>query len=211
MKSFQRQTARYDRQPLILLSFEGTKTEKNYFESLCQHHGISISPVPHRGTDPKSVVQAVADSLKQTKNNLRWRNSYDQAWAIFDVDDYNIGTPAELENWNAARQQARDLGINLAINSPCFELWYLLHFEDQNACITRRKLIQKIKLNPHLKDYKKSDILYPHPLKPTTQAALQRSLRMHERAQNQGLDEFHHLSCHGVATLVDILLNIKLP
>jgi hypothetical protein len=37
-------------------------------------------------------------------------------------------------------QQARDNGIRIAISNPCFELWILLHFQDQRAHIERGAL-----------------------------------------------------------------------
>lgn len=38
-----------------------------------------------------------------------------------------------------AIQKAEDNGIYLAISNPCIELWFILHFEDQTAYISRHK------------------------------------------------------------------------
>jgi hypothetical protein len=39
-----------------------------------------------------------------------------------------------------ATDQAKANGIELAISNPCFELWALLHFQDQQAHIERGKV-----------------------------------------------------------------------
>jgi hypothetical protein len=44
---------------------------------------------------------------------------------VFDIDAH----PNLLE----AKQQAEDNGLKLAVSNPCFELWILLHFQDQRA------------------------------------------------------------------------------
>ena len=46
-------------------------------------------------------------------------------WCVFDIDTH--------PNVTEAKQQARDNGIFLAVSNPCFELWILLHFQDQFA------------------------------------------------------------------------------
>lgn len=64
---------------------------------------------------------------------------------MFDVDDH-LKIPD-------ARQQARDNDIKLAISNPCFELWVLLHFQDQTASIPRNKL--RAQLKKHIPQYGK--------------------------------------------------------
>ncbi|MGH3940412.1 MAG: RloB family protein, partial [Pseudonocardiaceae bacterium] len=49
-------------------------------------------------------------------------------WCVFDVE-----WPKNHPNLKQAIQLARDHNIRLAISNPCFELWLILHFEDQTA------------------------------------------------------------------------------
>ena len=65
---------------------------------------------------------------KEADDNLR----FDFVWCVFDSDDHP-GIPA-------AKQQARDNGINLAISNPCFEIWILLHFQDHRSHVQRQTL-----------------------------------------------------------------------
>lgn len=49
---------------------------------------------------------------------------------MFDIDDH--------PNIAEAAQKAEANGIGLAISHPCIELWFVLHFEDQTAYLSRR-------------------------------------------------------------------------
>ena len=69
----------------------------------------------------------------------------DEVWGVVGVDEY----PALPD----ARGQARDNGIKLAISNPCFELWLLLHFREQNAHIERHAVAKL--LRNYIRDYQK--------------------------------------------------------
>jgi len=43
--------------------------------------------------------------------------------------------------------------VTLLLSNPCFELWYLLHFQNQTAELTKRECEEK--LNKYTKQYKK--------------------------------------------------------
>jgi RloB-like protein len=49
--------------------------------------------------------------------------------------------------------QARDNAISLAVSSPCFELWVLLHFEDCGRHTERDEVV--VRLRKHLQGYEK--------------------------------------------------------
>ena len=72
-------------------------------------------------------------------------------------------------NWESAINRAKSQKIKLAITNPCFELWYLIHFQDHFAQITRDRLWNL--LEKHIPDYEKSMCLYPKPLKPLTETS----------------------------------------
>jgi hypothetical protein len=52
----------------------------------------------------------------------------DECWCVFDVE-----WPQNHPHLREAVQLAKDNGIRLAVSNPCFELWLILHFEDQTA------------------------------------------------------------------------------
>ncbi len=52
----------------------------------------------------------------------------DEFWCVFDVE-----WPRNHPGLKEAVQQARRSDIQLAVSNPCFELWLILHFQDQGA------------------------------------------------------------------------------
>jgi hypothetical protein len=49
----------------------------------------------------------------------------DEFWCVFDVE-----WPRNHPDLKDAVEQARQGGVELAISNPCFELWLILHFQD---------------------------------------------------------------------------------
>jgi len=101
------------------------------------------------GGDPKALVERAVQKRSEAVKAASQRHdsylSYDQVWCVCDVDEH-----ARL---NDALQQARDNGIDVALSNPCFELWALLHFQDQTAYI-ERGAVQHL-CRGHMPGYKK--------------------------------------------------------
>jgi hypothetical protein len=120
----------------FLIVCEGEVTEKRYFEHARRLLRSLIELEISAGGDPKALVERAAEikrksdemASRQKDDNLR----YDRVWCVCDVDEH--------PRLRDARQQARDNGINMAVSNPCFELWALLHFQDQNSHIERDKV-----------------------------------------------------------------------
>lgn len=117
----------------FLIVCEGQVTEPRYFSQLRHllRSLIELEILP--GGDPKALVERAvlkkteADSAASRRNDRYL--AYDQIWCVCDVDEH--------PRLNDALQQARDNGIKVALSNPCFELWALLHFQDQTAHIER--------------------------------------------------------------------------
>jgi hypothetical protein len=77
------------------------------------------------------VDLAVRAKAEGERDERRGRgDSWDEIWCVFDEDSH----PRLAE----AVAKAELHGINLAVSSPCLELWFVLHFQDQTAFIERR-------------------------------------------------------------------------
>lgn len=135
----------------ILIVCEGQETERRYFEAF-QHEVrnplVHVQVARETGV-PKTVVEvairlraeAEHEAKLQHDQNLLW----DEVWGVFDVDDHpNLARAIELGETH---------GIELAVSNPCFELWALLHFQDQRSHIERTKL--RVLLKRHLPGYDK--------------------------------------------------------
>jgi hypothetical protein len=97
------------------------------------------------------VRQPKQDARRYWDDNLR----YDSVWCVFDIDDH----PYVPES----KQQAHAHSISVAVSNPCFELWFLLHFQDQSAHIDRQR-VQHL-CRGHMPGYQKAppcDMLRPH-------------------------------------------------
>ena len=189
------------RQPLprILIVCEGTETEPSYFMALRNREKSLIDLEIEPGGVPKTLVEKAA-ALKRSANKAAKRDPnlrYDHVWCVFDIDEHpNVGE---------AVQQARDNGIELAISNPCFELWILLHFEDQTAHIERRALHRACVR--HLPGYEKKvpfDSLrryYPD--------AVRRALSLRNWQETRGCDEYTTNPWTAVQNLTELILSFR--
>ncbi len=117
----------------ILIVCEGEVTESRYFDDLRHLTRSLVKLSIEPGGTPKALVEKAVDlkttAEKSAKRGKDQNLKYDAVWCVFDVDEHLLLAEAQ--------QQARDNGIEVAVSNPCFELWALLHFQDQSAHIER--------------------------------------------------------------------------
>ena len=113
----------------IVIVTEGKNTEPSYllaFHRIYGNNTVRLRPIGGVG-DPRAVVdRAIAERNEARRDPLGRRDSF---WAMFDRDDH--------PRFHEAVNLARGNDIPLAISNPCFELWGILHYEDQDAYIHR--------------------------------------------------------------------------
>jgi len=119
----------------VLICCEGEVTEPSYLDGLrreLQIRLVQIEVVPC-GMNPKTLVDHAVEKKKGAERQARREKDdnlkYDEVWCVFDVDAH--------QHVPDAKQKAAANNIKLAISNPCFELWLLLHFQDQTAYIER--------------------------------------------------------------------------
>ena len=153
--------------PRILIVSEGTVTEPGYFQEMQRVERRQVALKFESGMTPMTAVETA----------IRMSRGYAQVWCLFDIDTH----PRVPD----ARQQARDHDIDLAISNPCFELWALLHYQDQRAQISGTRLRELC--GRHMPDYEKLlpfDDLFPHIEEATRRA--EELEQMHERNATAG-------------------------
>lgn len=171
-KHFGRPTLRKKVGKKFIIVCEGSKTEVLYFHAIRQElrrPTVQILVIHPNATDPKSLVQAATEERQSQMDEENWLSG-DVVWAVFDGDEHIQSNP---KNWKEALELAGEANIELAISNPSFELWYLLHFADQNANISRQDVVKELK--KHLPKYKKNNVLYPDPLSERTENAVNRA------------------------------------
>lgn len=186
----------------IVIFCEGEKTERGYFEAIRQSMRLRTLQIVVKhpdATDPRSIVRAVIDYRKERRAERAW-TAGDEAWAVFDGDEHIL---CNRDNWNDALQTAAGNQIRLAVSNPSFELWYLLHYQEQGANLSRHDALRL--LRRHIENYEKASRLWPVPLEPLTTEAIRRAKQLARRAEADGLQP-HTNPCTGVCELVESLL-----
>ena len=81
--------------------------------------------------------------VRQAKEHVRRRprkhaeREFDEIWCVFDTDNH--------VHLSQAIAEARQGGIKVAVSNPCFELWLVLHVQDQTAYIHRHAVQHEAK------------------------------------------------------------------
>jgi len=144
-----RQGGHVDAEKLFVLSYEGTVTEKKYFEDfrgseIFNNNGlIEIVPLKRpkdKGSDPFNVKKL----LQVAKNEYGFKNT-DEFWLIIDRDDWE--SIHKLSFDELVIECKKEENFYLAMSNPCFEIWLVLHFknvsnftnEEQNLLFENRK------------------------------------------------------------------------
>lgn len=114
---------------------EGEASEPDYINGLTRlphvrlKTSVNVIIDPGQGV-PLTLVRRAVDQIADPE--------VDECWCVFDVE-----WPQNHPNLDRAVELADAQGIRLAVSNPCFELWLILHFEDQTAFIETRAAIRK--------------------------------------------------------------------
>lgn len=146
-KSFNRRKPFKELRPAILIVCEGEKTEPNYFDDIKKAYGLTAVDIiicgKECGTNPKSVVKFAKE--KKIEIERKKQQIYD-VWCVFDCDQHEWIPEALV--------QAKDNKFQVAFSNPSFEIWYLLHYQEQTAHIERDKVVKKLEM--HIPKYDKA-------------------------------------------------------
>lgn len=133
----------------FLLSVEGDKTEKQYFELF--NRGSTVVHVECLKSGRKSAPEMVLKRMVKRLKEYGIKES-DEAWLVVDKDQWTDQQISELYLWS---EEAPNYA--LALSNPKFEYWLLLHFEDPKGIESSRDCSQR--LARHIVKYdKKLDI-----------------------------------------------------
>jgi hypothetical protein len=122
----------------ILVFTEGKKTEPIYLThwSRAYREKIIVAIDDFHGAPLSLVQEAAARRTADLKAARRGRgDAYSEYWCVFDIDEHpNVARALDL---------AAASGVSACVTNPCVELWFLLHFQDQNAAIHRHEAQRK--------------------------------------------------------------------
>ena len=142
----------------ILIAAEGkNKTEKTYFSNFEDgKKSYNITYARGNNTDPLKLVKMLIKEIDELKLDLQ---DDDVAYCIFDTDV----DPNKNKIIEEAIQLARKTNIKLITSSPCFELWFLLHYDYTTANMDSEEVIKRLK--EYYPKYEKNINIYPDIIK----------------------------------------------
>jgi hypothetical protein len=118
---------------VFVVATDDTDAPKQYFEQLSLPR-VKVVVLPTlRGSGLSSPVHVV-DRLKGAFEEVQKKNQVqegDEFWVFIDTDHHFLGN--HLEGTLTALRTARQVGFEIAVSNPCFELWLLLHHVDVPA------------------------------------------------------------------------------
>lgn len=119
---------------IIKVYAEGEVTEYEYLRHWARSSTDVVLHWGEHGMAPMTLVNRAREDVKRSRRSTRRHGSpdFDEIWCVFDVDNHR--------NISNALFEARQSEIQVALSNPCFELWLVLHCEDQNAFIERKKI-----------------------------------------------------------------------
>ena len=123
----------------IRIHTEGKKTEPGYLVKLGRIYSQEVYlDIDTTGQVPKSLVEQACQDEDERRRQRRPvpPYDYDEVWCVFDVDEHH-------DIRQVINQAQQKTGVEVAVSNPCFELWLVLHNQDQTAYIHRNK-VQKL-------------------------------------------------------------------
>jgi len=153
-----------DRQPrqCILIVCEGAETEPNYFRSLRTEWRLKPVEVEiaggERGSAPIRVVDCAIRRKRQRESDVRQgvgrKLPFDEVWCVFDKEN-----PPDNPSFFPAVNKASDNGLELAVSTPAFEYWCLLHFVETDRPFRNADEVARA-LREYLPDYGKGQDVF---------------------------------------------------
>ncbi|TMP37526.1 RloB family protein [Pseudoalteromonas rubra] len=187
----------------VLIVTEGEKTEPYYFQELIADYRLNSANIVVDGSSnssPSSILKHAKCLAKRAKEK---GIPYDRVYCVFDKDSHAC--------YEKTVEQIGSIREFYCVRSvPCFEYWFLLHYDYSTASIvgtgTQSCGDNAVKaLKQYIPEYEKADISVYHLIKPHMQFAInnaKRSLAESERNFNDNPSTSVHL-------LVEFLINLK--
>jgi len=158
---------------VLLIICEGA-TEKNYFDNFNKREwrSITIKTPETNTTDPVGLINYAISQKKYINPDI--------TWCVFD------GNTHSQETINKSIKKA-DQKINIIISVPCFEIWFLLHFNHYECCLNKDDTIELLK--KYIKNYKKPQNVYKL-ISDKTEKAINRAIKLNDLHKNNGLSTY---------------------
>jgi hypothetical protein len=141
--------------PRVLMVCEGTETEPNYLEEIRQEYRI---PTAHWAVLPSDYGTGPEQVVAYAEARARRDGSWDEVYCLFDRDEHAhyheaMRSAAALDGKLRTRAPSSAVRFRAIPSVPCFELWFLLHFEAVAREEHRDTMVRRLKT--WIPDYEK--------------------------------------------------------
>ncbi len=191
----------------LLIVGDGKKTEPNYFRALKQEECVSerfvIVVKPGTGGCALDTMKRAVEEMESAKDSPV--GPYDEVWCALDVEGSE-----HRESLDAARKQAGAKKIKVVLSNPCFECWFLAHFDKTSRMFADGGELAR-ELDKHWqkkfnRKYDKTDANLYVSLKDHTQTAIHNACQVREQEFKNSSDTADCNSSTEVYRLVAHLL-----
>jgi hypothetical protein len=194
--------------PSLLVVCEGTETEPRYFKALRQELRLSTLQVEIARSGGSAPIRVVDEALDQRTRREReaatdpTKLPFDEIWCVFDVDQHS--------SLDQALDKARAHQLSVILSNPCFEFWFLLHFEQTGQAFLHCKRLVEHLGKKHLPGYDKGADVFDQ-LNPHKELAIRRSKSLFRQQWQHENDLRRCNPCTQVHRLVERLQKIASP
>lgn len=180
--------------PTILIICEGKDTETIYLDNFNSKYtkvDVRIADRNSRGknkgkaTDPENLVKKAIE-IQKKDYDINEKDG-DRVWCVFDVDinyNNNNAIQSKITEIDKAKLLANKNHIRLGVSNPCFELWYLMHFEYTTANLKNYDDVKQ-RLDKYIKNYDKNRNVYDE-LKPYLKDAIDEAKKLKQYHESLG-------------------------
>ena len=203
-QAIQRKRPSRDENDVILIMCEAEGTEIEYFRTIRETKlkpGVRIV-VKWTGTrgDPRSAVKRVMATVEKRAHSSTL-SPFDDAWLILDVE-----SPQNPNIVEAAKSAKECHTLRVILSNPCFEYWYILHYECTASPFQTSDAAKK-KLEKHFPNYNKSHNAIAMDALPRTKTALANSIALSASVTDYGLP-VHCNPSTNLHTVIDRIVDL---
>ncbi|MDN4605064.1 RloB family protein [Paenibacillus sp. F6_3S_P_1C] len=129
--------------PFFIIVCEGLVTEEDYFKCFPYYHSLGHGTFSHKavhiegGAGQHTKVVERADLVYKKYSKELGTIRPDEVWCVFDCDN-------DLDSLKKAVRLADSKGFKAIYSIQCFELWYVMHFQNLTSPVDKKEYDRKI-------------------------------------------------------------------
>lgn len=185
---------------IVKIYFNSLETEYNYFKEI-KDKLENFKIIDLKLEIEKAQSKGGKSPLELIEYSILNKNEMEEVWIVFDKDEF------EIDN---VLIKAKQYNINSAFSNPCFELWFLNHFDYRETFLSTKECLKltKEKFKKELKkEYEKNEKWFKI-LEKRTETAVRNSKRQHKEIEKNVFSPNKQNPCTLIYILVEKLLKV---